>query len=63
MLPDINANNRHVGQKRILVGCSGNLKNFGGRVVALDVNQYQLLPACTPHYVRASPSQIPGWQQ
>lgn len=34
MLPDINTDNRNVGQKRILVGCGGNLKSFGRGVVS-----------------------------
>lgn len=36
VLPDVNTNDRSVGQERVLVRGSGNLKTLGSRVQALQ---------------------------
>jgi len=60
MLPDINADNRNVGQERILVGCGGNLKSFGRGVVSLCDGQLQMFNAYT-YLLRTSQPQPEPW--
>lgn len=59
MLPDINTDNRDVGQKRILVGRGGNLKSSGRGVVSLRDGQFRVFSLQT--CLRTSQPQPEPW--
>ena len=63
MLPDVNADDGQVREKRVLVRGRSDLELLGSLVQTLQNNQLRkLIRKSSSNGVRASPSQTPEWR-